>query len=298
LTCPGASEPGSRTSRSRRFRGIRAKSHRWVVPSVFISVFSVLPLLLSGCLGRLQVDVIAAGSTSVQPFAEVLAEDYMKLHRGVNIDVQGGGSSAGILAASSGTADIGMSSRNLSPEESHLWHVEIARDGLALIVNPANPVAALTVAQARQIYSGEAVDWTAFGGKRARIHVVAREDGSGTRSSFESFVMGTVSITPRAIIQDSNGAVKQVVASDPDAIGFLSLGLVDRTVKALDLDGVRATRDDVVNGTYRLSRPFLFISKTEPQGLAKDFIEFTLSEAGKKILDSQGLVTALELNRP
>jgi phosphate transport system substrate-binding protein len=287
-----------RPHRALRLQDACTSSRRLVVSVALISFFSGLCLILSGCAGRNQADVIAAGSTSVQPFAEILAEGYMKLHRGVNIDVQGGGSSAGILAASSGTADIGMSSRNLAQDEQNLWHVEIARDGLALIVNPANSVGALTLAQARQIYSGEIRDWDAFGGSHARIHVVAREDGSGTRSAFESLVMGTIPITTSAIVQDSNGAVRQVVASDPNAVGFLSLGLVDHTVKALDLDAVKATRQDVINGTYKLARPFLFVSKGEPQGQAKDFIEFTLSEAGKTILDAQGLITAAEPKTP
>ncbi len=215
----------------------------------------------------------------------------MKLHPGTNVDVQGGGSAAGILAASSGTADIGMSSRNLSGDENKLWQVEIAKDGIALIVNPANHLTSLTMAQARSIYSGEIRDWKDVGGKQKRIHVVAREDGSGTRSAFETLVMGKLQIAATAIIQDSNGAVRQVVSSDPDAIGFLSLGLVDKTVKSLDLEGMHPTRDNVLNGTYRLSRPFLFVCQKPPEGRTKDFIDFVVSDEGKRILDSQGLVT-------
>ncbi len=251
------------------------------------AIFTLLP----GCGRRAGVAVIVAGSTSVQPFAEILAEDFMKLHPDITVDVQGGGSAAGILAASSGTADIGMSSRTLSGDELKLWHVEIARDGLALIVNPKNSVTNLTLAQARDIYAGVITDWSAVGGRPARIHVVAREDGSGTRSAFESLVMGNVSISPRAIVQDSNGAVRQVVSSDPDAIGFISLGLVNQDVRAIKLDGVEASRQDVLNGTYRLSRPFIFMSKDQPDGRVKEFIDFTLSDAGRQILDTEGLVT-------
>ena len=232
-----------------------------------------------------------AGSTSVQPFAEVLAEEFMRLHPGVNVDVQGGGSAAGIMAASSGTAEIGMSSRALAGEEEKLWHVEIARDGLAMIVNPKNAVGSLTISQARDIYAGVITEWSAVGGANSRIHVVAREDGSGTRSAFESMLMGKVPIVSRAIIQDSNGAVRQVISSDPDAIGFLSLGLIDRSVKAVVLDGVSPTRDNVVNGSYRLSRPFLFVARAEPTGSAGQFVDFVLSEDGMKILDAEGLVT-------
>lgn len=116
--------------------------------------------------------------------------------------------------------------------------------------------------------------------------------GSGTRAAFESMIMGKTSITPKAIIQDSNGAVRQVVADDPGAIGFISLGLVDSSVKALALDGTAATRDNVINGSYGLSRPFLFLARSEPVGKVKQFVDFVLSDAGKKILDTEGLVTS------
>jgi phosphate transport system substrate-binding protein len=227
----------------------------------------------------------------VQPFAEVLAEEYMILHPGVNIDVQGGGSAAGIMATKSGTTNIGMSSRSLQGDETSLWSVEIARDGLAVVVNPKNPINSLTIDQVRDIYSGKTGNWSLLGGKKTAIDVVTREDGSGTRSSFESLVMGKTEIMARAMVQDSNGAVRQLVADDPSAIGFISLGLVDKTVKAVELNGIIPTREHVIDGTYNLSRPFLFLSLHEPTGVAKDFIEFTLSDKGRQILDAQGLVT-------
>ena len=261
---------------------------------VILSLCAVAAVM-SGCGRSSGGDVIVAGSTSVQPFAEVLAEEFMRLHPGMNIDVQGGGSSAGVMAASSGTADIGMSSRSLAGEEKNLWSVEIARDGLALIVNPKNPVDSLTMAQARDIYAGLITEWSALGGAKSKIHVVAREDGSGTRGAFESMVMGKVAISSRAIIQDSNGAVRQVISSDPDAIGFLSLGLIDRSVRAVVLDGIAPTRDDVIDGSYRLARPFLFVARADPTGGARQFIDFVLSDEGKSILDSEGLVTAREI---
>jgi phosphate transport system substrate-binding protein len=258
---------------------------------VFCLIISLISLtLLIGC-SRNKNSVIVAGSTSVQPFAEVLAEEYMILHPGVNIDVQGGGSAAGIMATKSGTTNIGMSSRSLQGDETSLWSVEIARDGLAVVVNPKNSINSLTIDQVRDIYSGKTGNWSLLGGKKTAIDVVTREDGSGTRSSFESLVMGKTEIMARAMVQDSNGAVRQLVADDPSAIGFISLGLVDKTVKAVELNGIIPTREHVIDGTYNLSRPFLFLSLHEPTGVAKDFIEFTLSDKGRQILDAQGLVT-------
>ena len=254
-------------------------------------VFALNMFALSGCSQKSTAEIIIAGSTSVQPYAEVVAEEYSILHPGTEIDIQGGGSSAGITAAQSGVANIGMSSRSLKDEEKGLWYVEIARDGLAIVVNPANNVQGLTLDQVRDIYSETITTWNEVGGSKSKIHVIAREEGSGTRSAFTDLVMGkTTEITPRAIVQDSNGAVRQLVADDPNAIGFISLGLVNETVKALQLDGIAATRENVENGSYQLSRPFLFVSSGEPTGQVKEFVDFILSDDGQKILVNEGLI--------
>jgi len=271
----------------------RILKYRFIVWSkavicVGIAVLTVIPLSACSCIPK--AGIIVAGSTSVQPFAEVLAEEYMILHPDVTIDIQGGGSAAGIMAAQSGTADIGMSSRDLKDEEKSLWYVEIARDGLAIIVHPSNPIRNLTLDQIRDIYAATISDWSQLGGPKSKIHVITREDGSGTRAAFESLVMRKAEITPRAIVQDSNGAVRQLVGDDPNAIGFISLGLVNETVKALELGGVAATRENVINGSYGLSRPFLFIARDQPTGQTKQFIDFTLSTEGQKILATEGLI--------
>ena len=255
---------------------------------MFFSIFSLT--LLTGC-SRNADSVVIAGSTSVQPFAEVLAQDYMASHPGVSIDIQGGGSAAGIMATQSGTTDIGMSSRNLQGSETSLWSIEIARDGIAIIINPKNPITDLTLQQVADIYDGKTTNWDQIGGKKGEIDVFTREDGSGTRSSFESLVMGKNQIMARAMVENSNGAIRQLVADDPAAIGYISLGLVDTTVKALDLGGIVPSRAHVVDGTYNLSRPFLFLCLKAPTGLVKDFIDFTMSAQGQKILYDQGLIT-------
>ena len=248
---------------------------------------------LSSCGNDANQRVIVAGSTSVQPYAEVLAEHYFEQSAGVEVDVQGGGSSAGITAAQTGTADIGMSSRSLKESEAGLYTIEIAKDGLAIIVNPNNPVSDLTLNQLRKIYATEITHWSEVGGTDTKIHIITREDGSGTRSAFEELVMGDMKISPRAIVQDSNGAVRQLVADDPNAIGFISLGLVEigeRPVKAISLGGIAASHENVLNGTYNLSRPFLFVCNGEPTGSTKDFIDFVLSEQGRDILRAEGLI--------
>lgn len=255
--------------------------------------------LLSGC-GKPGAGVVIAGSTSVQPYAEILAEEFALLYPDSEIDIQGGGSAAGITAAESGTADIGMSSRSLKDKELErgLWWIEIARDGLAVIVHPQNKVNDLTFDQICDIYAGKVLNWSEVGGRDAKIHLIAREEGSGTRSAFEELLMKDERITPKAIVQNSNGSVKQLVSNDQNAIGFISLGLVNDQIKALALNGVEATHDNIVNGTYELYRPFVFVAKSEPTGPAKKFVDFILSDEGQTIMAKKGLIPATEGIQP
>jgi phosphate transport system substrate-binding protein len=225
---------------------------------------------------------------------EVLAEDYAIRFPGSAIDVQGGGSTAGVMAVENGIADLGMSSRALKQDELHLWSIEVAKDALAAIVHPSNPVGNLTLAQLRGIYSGRITNWSELGGSHARIHIIAREEGSGTRAAFEEMVMNREFITPRAIVQDSNGAIRQLVAGDRYSIGFISMGLVDSTVKAVRMEGVAATFDNVVSGQYALYRPFLLVSVGPPDGNAESFINFILSPFGQAMLKAEGLVPNTE----
>ena len=264
----------------------RKQNVKIVSAIVFLSVVS----LLFSCGKNSGQSIIVAGSTSVQPYAEMLAEEYMHLYPEMEIDVQGGGSSAGISAVESGVANIGMSSRDLNDKEQVLWSVEIAKDGLAIIINPNNPVTDLTLRQVHDIYTADIDNWSDLGGPDKKIHIIAREEGSGTRSAFESLVMNTDQITPKAIVQDSNGSVRQLVSSDQYAIGYISLGLVDQTVKAVELDGVTPTWDNVVNGSYALYRPFLFVTESLPAGNTKQFIDFTLSSVGQQLLLYEGLI--------
>jgi len=231
-----------------------------------------------------------AGSTSVQPFADKWAEVFMARHPGFVVNVQGGGSSAGIQACKSGACDIGMSSRELKPDEKDLTEIVVARDGLAVVVHPTNPVRGLKIAEVQQIFSGDLLDWRPLGGPDRPITVVTREEGSGTRGAFQEMVMGKVRIFRGAITEDSNGTVREIVARDPAAIGFLSLGLVNDQVRALALDGAAANDANIRNKSYRLVRPFLFLNRGEPTGLARQFVDFVLSDEGQALIAKEGLL--------
>jgi phosphate transport system substrate-binding protein len=238
-----------------------------------------------------QSGLILAGSTSIQPFADRWAEVYMDEHHGAVVLVQGGGSSAGIQAARSGAAHIGMSSRELKPEEKDLYEIVVAHDGLAIIVHPSNPIRNLSLFQMKSVFSGEIRNWRVLGGPDREIDVVTREEGSGTRAAFQELVMGQERIFKRAIVEDSNGTVREIVAGNPNSIGFISLGLVSDRVKALWLDGVVPGKEAIRRKEYLLVRPFLFVSKGPPHGLARAFIDFVLSQEGQALVEKEGLIS-------
>ena len=263
---------------------------------------SFLPWILSciaavsmtmGCQ-RSRAGMTVAGSTSVEPFAELLAEEYMSEHPEAHIYVQGGGSTAGIEAVISGAAHIGMSSRSLIDAEKKLYAVTIAKDAIAVIVHPSNPIEDLSLDKIREIFSGKMANWKNLGGPHHPIDIVTREEGSGTRESFQKFVMGKEDIDLGALVQDSNGAVRQVISSDPNSIGYISLGLVNDRVKALRISSVQANLANVNNGKYTLVRPFLFVFNGEPAEEAKSFLDFVLSPSAQKLLLKEGLVPVVE----
>lgn len=234
---------------------------------------------------KLSGSIQIAGSTSVQPLSEELAMMFMEKYPDVKVNVAGGGSGAGIKAAQNGTSHIGASSRELKPEEKNVKEFVIAKDAIAVIVNPANPVSHLTMDQIKRVFSGEMTNWKDLGGKDAPITVVIREDGSGTRGAFEEIVLGEYKFTDKAIIQNSTGALRTTVAGTPDAIGFVSLGALNDEVKAIKIDGVEITKENVLNGSYKIARPFIYLTKEEPEGLTKHFIDFVLSSEGQEIIE-------------
>jgi len=265
---------------------MRINNVRWFL--IFVVTLSVF--FNAGCQ-KPKGGMTVAGSTSVEPFAELLAEEYMRLHPDAHIYVQGGGSTAGVEAARSHAADIGMSSRSLLPNEKDLSAVMIAKDAIALIVHPENHIRNLSLAQARDLFSGKMKRWIELGGNDHPIVLVTREEGSGTREAFQKFVMGKEEISLAALVQDSNGAIRQVVSGDPNAIGYISLGLVNEKVRALAISGIDASMSNIENGSYTLVRPFLFLFNGEPTGGAKAFVDFVLSPPAQNILSKEGLVS-------
>jgi phosphate transport system substrate-binding protein len=219
---------------------------------------------------------------------ELLIAEYAGVRSHVKFNISATGSGDGIKAVPAETAEIGMSSRELSPAEigtgidEHL----IAIDGIAVIINAGNGVSGLTVDQIRGIYTGELNNWSQVGGRAGRIAVVSREPGSGTRSAIEEIVGFQGKLVNGAIEFDGTGAVKAEVSRNVDAIGYISLGSLDSTVKAVNVDGVAATTANVVNKSYKIARPFLLLTKKgralNAETLA--FLDWILTPPGQAIV--------------
>jgi phosphate transport system substrate-binding protein len=268
---------------------INTRGYSWV--RLWLIIFWAATLALGCGQGERQGHTLTiAGSTSVQPFAEKLAEVYMQHHPGLLINVQGGGSSAGIMAVQQRAADIGASSRELNKAEKSLYETVIAWDGIAVIVNPACKLDDLSLEKLQQIFEGTLENWAALGLKPHGLHVITREEGSGTRTAFEDLVMKKTEITEQALVQDSNGAVREIVANDPNAIGYISCGLVNNQVKALAIDGVSPTGPNIKKNAYKLTRRFLFVTLNKPEGQVQDFDDFVLGQKGQMLLEKEGLI--------
>lgn len=248
-----------------------------------------------------QTKITIVGSTSVGPHIDALTKLYNeKADSNVTFTVEQVGSGQGIKAVSDGSADIGMSSREIKEEEGPMEEFQICTDGISIIVNQANPVKEITQEQLKEIYLGNITNWSELGGDDATINLYTRESTSGTRGAFEELVLGKDANDEQIVIDEticsavlnSNGQLGQSVQSDPNAIGYLSMGLVSNyQVNALKLDGVEPTEENVAAGTYALSRPFLLLTKATPEGKVKEFLDWVMNdEEARKYLEDSGFV--------
>jgi phosphate transport system substrate-binding protein len=241
-----------------------------------------------GLSGQLQL----AGSTTVQPLAEVLSEAFMDMHPEFRIEVQGGGSSTGVTSAGEGTVDIGNASRNVKESEFEefpdLQVHTVAYDGIAIVTHPDTELASLTLEQVRKIFAGEITNFSEVSGPDAPITVVSREEGSGTRAAFEELVMEVDDeVTPiyeMALLQQSNGQVRTTVSTTPNSIGFLSFGFLDESTNGVPIDSVNPTMDNVISEDYTVFRPLNMLTNGEPGELAQAFLDFIMSEEGQTIV--------------
>jgi phosphate transport system substrate-binding protein len=274
------------------------KLRAWPIVKRAIAVVVVLlamSLSAVGCGKQPAGTTTEAGSTTVEPIAERLADEYMQKHPDIHVITGGGGTAVGITSVNNGLVDIGAASRELKADEPQLMKHLLARDGIAIVTSPKNAVTGLTRAQVRDIFGGTIKNWGELGGPNHAITVVVREEGSGTRTAFEEMVMvkpePAVQVTDRALQQNTNVGIRTYVAGNRYAIGFISFGYVTASVKALALDGVEATEENAKNGTYPVVRPLYFLTKEAPTGLVKQFIDFCLSAEGQAIVAEEGYIS-------
>ena len=238
--------------------------------------------------------VSMAGSTSMEKLANAAAESFMASYPGVTVTAEFTGSGAGIESVLAGSVDIGNSSRNLKDEEKSAGAVEnvVAIDGIAVVTDSANTVADLSKEQLVAIYTGETKNWKDLGGADQAIVVVGREAGSGTRGAFEE-LLEIEDMCTYANELDSTGAVMAKVAATPGAIGYVSLDVVDDTVKSVMLGGVEATEANIKAGDYFLSRPFVMATKGEiaqQSEAVQEFFSWMSSDEGKEVIKAVGLI--------
>ena len=233
------------------------------------------------------------GSTSMEKVMKILIESFAEENPGVTVNYTGSGSGAGVTSAIDGTADLGLASRALKPEEESQGaqaHI-VALDGVAVVVNPANPVGDLTVDQIAKIFTGEITNWKDLGGDDAEIAVYGREAGSGTRGAFEEIV-GVTDNCKYLNEYSSTGDVIGNVASNPSAIGYASLSAVGDNVKAVKVNGVDCTEATVQDGSYEIQRPVLMITKdgTQLSDAAQAFLDFAMSADAASLIAQAGAV--------
>lgn len=280
---------------SRRGRPDGSSRRAGVHPPTLVAALTLaLALLLvpaTGCSSksRRAEQISVSGSTTLLPIAEQSGEEFHQLNPQASVLVSGLGSSAGIEAVSAGTADIGSSSRDLKPEEGSLGLVDtpVAYDGIAVIVSPENGVQNLSMAQLQGIFAGKIRNWSEVGGADRRIDLVNRDEASGTREAFKKIVMKDTRFDSAAAVLPGTGQVRDVVARAPGAVGYISLGFVEPRftnvrVKALSIDGVAPSKQAVADHSYPIGRTLHFFTKGEPEGQAKRYVDFVLTDAVQK----------------
>lgn len=263
-----------------------------------LTAFSLITSALTGCNGNSSADnssnktVSTDGSTSMEKVIGFLSEAYMSDNSDTIVTYNPTGSGSGINAVKEGRCDIGLSSRKLKDDEKEsLTETTVAIDGIAMIVNPQNPIADLTIEQISSIYKGEISNWKEIGGADLPIVLIGREAASGTRDGFES-ITKTEDLCKYTQELTSTGDVIQTVSTNPNAIGYASLASVKDTVKVLNVEGITPTTESIQNGTYKIQRDFIFVTKTDKQlsSEAQAFFDYATSTNADEIIEKAGAI--------
>ena len=264
-----------------------------------LSILALMGILGLGLIVPCYAEkIVVEGSTTVLPIAQKTAEVYMDNNPGSNISVRGGGSGVGIASLLDKNCDIASSSRPIKDTELDKAVINgvdataniVAWDGLAVIVNPTNNISKLSKKQVRDIYTGSISNWSQLGGSDEKIVVVSRDTSSGTFEAFLTLVLEGGKTRADALMQASNQAIATTVAGTPGGIGYVGLGFITSSVKALQVDGVMPSRETVISGKYPVTRPLFMYTNGKPKGLVKEYLDFILSDEGQKLVEEDGFV--------
>ncbi|ETR72014.1 MAG: phosphate transport system substrate-binding protein [Candidatus Magnetoglobus multicellularis str. Araruama] len=243
--------------------------------------------------------IVIKGSTTVLPIAQKVAEAYMKEHPETKISISGGGSGNGIKAIIDGSTDIADSSRFIKKKEIKLAMKKgvypvpfrVAYDCIVPIVHPSNSVNDLTLDQIKKIYQGKITNWKDVGGPNRRISVVSRDTSSGTYEVWEKKVMNKERVFPGAMLQASNGAVAQVIAKNQNAIGYIGIGYMEKSVKPVKVNGIVGSEATTLDGSFPISRPLFMFTQSWPTGDTIKFLNYLLHpDKGQKLVSQSGYV--------
>src|SRR5206468_9512726 len=243
--------------------------------------------------------VIKGSDTLGAKLVPQLAEQFKAQNPGTTFDIAAEGSTTGIAAIIDGTAQIGMSSRRAKPGEVgaasgkgvNMKPTIVAYDGIAVIVNSANPIKGLTKKQVEQIFTGDVTDWSGIGGSPGQISVYTRNTSSGTYSDFKELAMKKRDYASSGQKMAGNEQIASEVGRNPAGIGYVGIAYTKAGgVKVVSIDGATPSIQSVQNHSYPYWRPTFYYTNGEPGGIAKTFLDFTLSSVGQKIVNQVGFV--------
>jgi len=266
---------------------------------IMVSLTLISLLVFSANVIAAENNIVAKGSTTVLPISQACAEVFMDQNMDIDISVQGGGSGVGIASIVDGTCDIGNASRPIKEKEIataeekgvNVFANIVARDAIAVALNPVNDIDGLTLEQIKAIYTGEFSNWSQVGGSDQEIVVISRDSSSGTFEAFNELALDKEKVRPDALLQASNAAVATSVANTPGAIGYVGLGYVTAKIKVIEVNGIIPSKETVNSDTYPLARPLFMYTNGEPTGAVKEFMDFVMSEEGQKLVEENGYIS-------
>lgn len=258
-----------------------------------LCLLMVFLLSVLGCSKQVkQESLLIAGSSTLLPYMDKIEEGFKKAHPNILVEIDGGGSAAGIVAVKRHAIDLATISRDIKREEDdkYIRDYLIAKDAIAIVTHPSNSVDNITKDQLRDVFLGTITNWRQLGGADAPISLVGRKKGSTTRKGMEEMVLSNLDFAKGIVSAESADALKKIVADNPNAIGFVALKDMDSNIKTLSVNGVALTKESVLSSHYPISRSFYLVIYDKPKAAVQKFIDYVMGKEGQTILEHEGLI--------